>query len=125
MENLLKRIYTISEKNDIIKQFQLEVSLVCFRPSFLNRMIQGFKVFQEQIKALRFNYANKNVGQAHLLVFLTKNNLAKDIFGFEATTSSSLALLILSNSWPLKMHSNKKTHTLSEQPLKRIAMSKS
>ena len=81
VENLLKRIYTIPEKNDIINQFQLELALVCFRSSFLNRRIQGLKVIQEQIKAVRFNHANKNVGQAYLLDFLTKNNLVQDIFG--------------------------------------------
>lgn len=51
---LLKRIYSIPEKQEMIETFNLEVSLMCFETDFLERKLQGIKSILDIIRQIKY-----------------------------------------------------------------------
>ena len=51
---LLKRVYSIPEKQEMIETFNLEISLMCFETDFLERKLQGIKSILDIIKQIKY-----------------------------------------------------------------------
>lgn len=54
---LLKRVYSIPEKQEMVETFNLEISLMCFETDFLERKLQGLKSLLEIIKQIKYGNA--------------------------------------------------------------------
>ncbi|CAD8206139.1 unnamed protein product [Paramecium octaurelia] len=50
LSNLMKRVYPIQRRSEIIDRFDLDIAFKCFTSDFLERKIQGLKAIQELIK---------------------------------------------------------------------------
>lgn len=75
-DHLIKRVWSIPEKHEMIETFNLEVSLMCFETDFLERKLQGLKAILEVIKQIKYGNA-KFLTNAYLVQNLTqhKSNL--------------------------------------------------
>ncbi|CAD8206268.1 unnamed protein product [Paramecium pentaurelia] len=56
LTNLLKRVYPIQKRSEIIDRFDLDIAFKCFTSDFLERKIQGLKAIQELIKRTKDLY---------------------------------------------------------------------
>jgi ubiquitin carboxyl-terminal hydrolase 34 len=50
MGMLLKRVYSLKEKTEMIDKLEMKIALKCFNSDFLERKLQGLKSIQELIK---------------------------------------------------------------------------
>ena len=56
-DHLLKRVYSIPEKQEMIETFNLEIALMCFETDFLERKLQGIKALLDIIKQIKYGNA--------------------------------------------------------------------
>ncbi|CAD8179644.1 unnamed protein product [Paramecium octaurelia] len=56
LANLLKRVYTLQRRQEIIDKFDFDIAFKCFTSDFLERKIQGLKAIQELIKRTKDQY---------------------------------------------------------------------
>ena len=66
-DNLLKRVYSIPEKQEMIETLNLEVSVMCFETDFLERKLQGIKAILDIIKSIKYGNT-KFLTNAHLVI---------------------------------------------------------
>lgn len=85
LEKIVKRLYTLKDRYEIIENFTLKVSLICFKSSILERKIQGLKMIQDIIKNIKFQ-DYKSISYKDLGIWLENNNIFDDLYG---TTSHS------------------------------------
>lgn len=53
-DSLLKRVYSVPEKQEMVETFNLEVSLMCFETDFLERKLQGIKAILDIIRQIKY-----------------------------------------------------------------------
>ncbi|CAD8119650.1 unnamed protein product [Paramecium sonneborni] len=56
LNNLMKRIYPIQKRSEIIDRLDFDIAFKCFNSDFLERKIQGLKAIQELIKRTKDLY---------------------------------------------------------------------
>lgn len=80
LESLLKRIWTIQEKNAIIEQFTLDLSLICFETPYLERRIQGLKGIIDAVNKSKYTQT-KSVMIEPLVRWLKSHDVITVIYG--------------------------------------------
>ena len=104
LEALLKRVYSIEEKNELIETFTLEISLKSFQTPYLERKIQGLRGISDAIS--RVKYSKELESQNHDLVEWVKNHdIISEVFGpkghFQLVQRCGEIITLLSNSGDL------------------------
>jgi len=77
---LLKRVYSLPEKYQMLEEFQLEVCSICFESNFLERKLQGLKTLLEIIKGLRYG-SHKYLTTDSLNKFIASHEIFDKIYG--------------------------------------------
>lgn len=55
LDSLLKRVYSIPERSEMLETLRLDVSLLCFKSDAPNTKIQGLKIMLDIIKQAAYN----------------------------------------------------------------------
>jgi hypothetical protein len=80
LDSLLKRCYSIPEKNEVIETFNLQVCLICFEADFLDKKLYGLKNLQEIIKNMRYGTLKYLTAEV-INKFIAEHNIFDKIFG--------------------------------------------
>jgi len=83
LEGLLKRLYTIQEKNRVLEEFNLKLSLKLFKTPYLDRRIQGLKGIIDTVKNAKFSQYKPGKSE-ELAQWIKDNQILEDIFGSSA-----------------------------------------
>jgi len=79
-DGLLKRVYSLPEKYEMIENLSLEICSICFESNFLERKLQGLKSLLEIIKNLRFG-SLKYITVDYLNKFILSHSIFDKIYG--------------------------------------------
>lgn len=77
---LLKRAYSLPEKNEMVESLNLQICSICFDSKFLERKLQGLKSLLEVLKQVKFGHA-KFITNEYLNEFIETNQIFDKIYG--------------------------------------------
>ena len=82
--DMLKRIYPVGIKNNLIEEYQLQLSLLCFKSEILEKQLQGLKQICEILKnakqQVNNNSNNKKLNTLKQQQWLTENKIFDLLF---------------------------------------------
>ena len=104
IENLLKRVYSIEEKTELIENFNLEISLKSFQTPYLERKIQGLRGISDAISRAKFA-KEASMQSQELVNWVKSQDIISEVFGpkghFQLVQRCGEIITLLSNSGDL------------------------
>ena len=77
--DLLKRVYSFSERDQTLERLNLDITLMCLKSNFLERRIHGIKSLAESLKGLKYARGSKVTGD-YMLQWIIDNKILDLIF---------------------------------------------
>ena len=104
LESLLKRVFSIETKNELIEHFSLEISLRSFQTPYLERKIQGLRGISDEISRVKFSKTGDSQN-SELVKWVKTHNIIEEVFGskghFQLVQRCGEIVTLLSNSGEL------------------------
>lgn len=104
LESLLKRVFSVERKNELIEDFSLEISLRSFQTPYLERKIQGLRGISDAISRVKFSKDGDQQSQ-ELVKWIKTHNIIEEVFGakghFQLVQRCGEIVVLLSNSGEL------------------------